>query len=46
MKTNIQIATMIQIGIAREANMPDALEPSFLTVVVGFVGAFAITLNF
>ena len=33
---------MIQSGIVKVANMPDALELSFLTVV-GFVGAFAIT---
>ena len=46
MKTKIKIATMIQIGIVKVANMPDALELSFLTVVVGFVGAFAITFKF
>jgi hypothetical protein len=46
MKTNIKIATAIQIGIVKEANMPDALELSFLTGVVGFVGAFAITFEF
>jgi hypothetical protein len=46
MNIKIQIATTIQIGIVKEANMPDALELSFLTGVVGFVGAFAITFNF
>jgi len=32
--------------MVKEANMPDALELSFLTGVVGFVGAFAITFEF
>jgi hypothetical protein len=37
--------TARQIGIAREANKPEALELSLtgLTGVVGFVGAVAIT---
>ena len=34
------------MGIVRTANMPDALELSFLTGVLGFVGAVAITLDF
>jgi hypothetical protein len=37
---------MIQIGIASTANIPVALELSFFTGVVGFVGAVAITLEF
>jgi hypothetical protein len=40
------IATMIQIGIVKVANKFDEPELSFLTGVVGFVGAFAITLVF
>jgi hypothetical protein len=46
MNTYIQIATAMQIGMVKDANAPDALELSFLTGVVGFVGAFAITLIF
>jgi hypothetical protein len=42
----IKIPHMIQIGIVNTANMPDALELSFFTGVVGFVGAVAITLVF
>jgi hypothetical protein len=33
------------MGIVKVADMPEAL-PSFLTGVVGFVGAFAITFKF
>jgi hypothetical protein len=43
---NIRVVTIRQIGIVKEANMPDALELSLLTGVVGFVGAFAITFKF
>ena len=39
------MVTTIQRGMVKIANKLDALELSFLTVV-GFVGAFAITLNF
>jgi hypothetical protein len=46
MNTKIIIATIIQSGIVKVANMLEVLELSFLTVVVGFVGAFAITFNF
>jgi hypothetical protein len=40
----IKIPTIRQMGIANTANMPVALELSFFTGVVGFVGAVAITL--
>jgi hypothetical protein len=41
----IKIATTRQIGTVKVANKLEP-EPSFLAVVVGFVGAFAITLKF
>ena len=47
MKMKIKTPTIIQIGMVSTANIPDADEElSFLTGVVGFVGAVAITFNF
>jgi hypothetical protein len=43
---NIAIATRRQIGIVKVENKFDEPELSFLTGVVGFVGAFAITFSF
>ncbi|GGI49690.1 hypothetical protein GCM10011425_09020 [Mucilaginibacter galii] len=43
MKINIAITK--QIGITNEAKAPELPELSFLTGVVGFDGAVAITLN-
>ena len=42
---NMHIAITKQIGITREAKAPELPELSFLTGVVGFDGAVAITLN-
>jgi hypothetical protein len=42
---NIHTAIAKQIGITREAKAPELPELSFLTGVVGFDGAVAITLN-
>jgi len=45
MKKKINNDTAKQIIIARLAKMLDALELSFFTGAVGFVGTFAITLK-
>jgi hypothetical protein len=43
---NIKIATPRQMGMVKVANMPEALELSFFTGLVGFVGAVAISFSF